>query len=111
MPAHPLSAAAVRDDNDRYQISAAVPFWIAANLDWIATDAGTTRSEVIRQAVRHFMVEYLGALGRIPTDSAGEVRLDITGPDPFIPADRFLAQVESLLGGRRGLIAVPDDPD
>ena len=111
MPDHPLSAAAVRDDADRYPISAAVPCWVVANLDWIAADAGTTRSEVIRQALRHFMVEYLEPLGRIPTDSAGDVRLDLMGPDPFIPADRFLAQVESLLGGRRGLIAVPDVPD
>jgi len=107
----PLSAAAVRDDAERYPISAAVPFWVVANLDWIAADAGTTRSEVIRRALRHFMVEYLTPLGRVPTDSAGDARLDLLGPDPFIPADRVPAQIESLLGGRRGLIAVPDVPD
>ena len=105
------SAAAVRDDAERYPISAAVPRWVVANIDWIAADAGTTRSEVVRRALRHFMVEYLDALGRLPVDSAGAVRLELTGPDPFIPADRVPAQIESLLGGRRGLIAVPDDPD
>jgi len=111
MPDHPLSAAAVRDDADRYQISAAVPCWVVSNLDWIAADAGTTRSEVIRRALLHFAGEYLTALGRVPCDSDGGVRLDAVGPDPFIPADRVPAQIESLLGGRRGLIAVPDVPD
>jgi len=109
--AHPLSAAAVQDDARRWPISALVPAWVVGNLDFIADDAGVTRSEVIRQALRHFTLEYTDALGLVQTDSAGAARLDLFGPDPFIPPDRKLAQIESLLAGRRGIIAVPDGPD
>jgi len=104
------SEAAKRDDARTMRVTATVPAWAVRFADTVAAEAGITRGDLIRRAVIHLLYDAATARGLVILDSAGDPRADLYQREPVIGEDRFTAQLDSLLRGSRGLIAMPSDP-